>query len=150
MFSFPKGFVYFCVLIKNKRVINNVFVIFLLIRKEKRKFAAMNWVDNIKRILAEKGLKRKDLAAMIGVTHGRVSAILTGDAKISTLERIASALNVPMTELFSDGKERELHDEEYRDTHVHGYIRIGKRIIEVKSMEELEDAVVECHVNYLR
>ena len=56
----------------------------------------------IKDILKEKGLTAVWLASQIGITQPNMSNIVSGKSKpyLDTLERIAAALNVPVTELF--------------------------------------------------
>lgn len=54
----------------------------------------------IKEICREKGIMLKDLAVMIGITEVGLSKSLNGNPNISRLEEIATALGVPVTELF--------------------------------------------------
>ena len=75
---------------------------------------------------------------------------------MSTLTKIADALGMSVTDILSGGEhetqqqEKETFiDDEYKRTHVHGYLRIGDRIVEINSMQELRDAVTACEVNYL-
>jgi len=56
----------------------------------------------IKEVLKEKGLTAVWLASQIEITQPNMSNIVSGKSKpsLDTLERIADALNVPITELF--------------------------------------------------
>ena len=56
----------------------------------------------IKEVLKEKGLTAVWLASQIEITQPNMSNMVSGKSKpsLDTLERIASALNVPVTELF--------------------------------------------------
>jgi len=56
----------------------------------------------IKQILKDKGLTSIWLASQINITQPNMSNIVSGKAKpsLDTLERIASALNVPIVYLF--------------------------------------------------
>lgn len=56
----------------------------------------------IKDLLKEKGISQKDLADKLGITVVGMSKILNGNPKVDTLEKIASALNVEIWELFID------------------------------------------------
>lgn len=56
----------------------------------------------IKELLKEKGISQKDLADKLGITVVGMSKILNGNPKIDTLEKIASALEVEIWELFVD------------------------------------------------
>ena len=56
----------------------------------------------IKEILREKGFTSIWLSSQIGITQPNMSNIVSGKSKpsLETLEKIASALNVPISELF--------------------------------------------------
>jgi len=56
----------------------------------------------IKEVLKEKGLTAVWLASQIEITQPSMSGIMNGKIKpsLDTLERIALALNIPITELF--------------------------------------------------
>ena len=58
----------------------------------------------IKEICAEKGLTQKELAATTGISTTSLSRIITNDQKpsLDTLEKIASALCVGVSDLFGD------------------------------------------------
>lgn len=62
----------------------------------------------IKEIMQEKGITQKKLAEDIGVAEISLSRSLRGNPTLDTLERIATALNVPITELFNAGTNEEL------------------------------------------
>ncbi|MEQ3366243.1 helix-turn-helix domain-containing protein [Parabacteroides distasonis] len=56
----------------------------------------------IKEILKERGITQQDLADMLGVSHQSIKQTLNASSvTTSTLEKIASALEVPMWELFA-------------------------------------------------
>lgn len=59
----------------------------------------------IKEICREKGIMLKDLASMIGITEVGLSKSLNGNPNISRLEEIATALGVPVTDLFDKPKD---------------------------------------------
>lgn len=78
----------------------------------------------VKEICKEKSITLNDLAEKIGVSQPSISGIATGRQKPSfdTLEKLATALNVPVSELFDTpkggvitcphcGKEIKLHPE---------------------------------------
>ena len=54
----------------------------------------------IKEILKEKGILQKELAEKLGITDIALRASLKGNPTIGTLERVSTALNVPISELF--------------------------------------------------
>lgn len=55
----------------------------------------------IKEILAEKGMAMADLAEKAKMQQPAISRAMTGNPTVETLERIASALEVNITELFA-------------------------------------------------
>lgn len=62
-------------------------------------------MNRIKEILKEKGLTQQELADMLGVTRISIVKTLAGNPSQETLERIATALNVPMWQLFASSEE---------------------------------------------
>jgi len=58
--------------------------------------------DNLKRIRTEKGVSQADIAKSLGVSRGFVSNIENGkrNPTLSTISRLAEALNVSTEELF--------------------------------------------------
>lgn len=62
----------------------------------------------IKEIMQKKGITQKKLAEDIGIAEISLSRSLRGNPTLETLEKIATALNVPITELFSTGTNEEL------------------------------------------
>lgn len=58
----------------------------------------------IKEIAKEKKVSISSLASMVGITQPNLSNIVNDKSKpsLETLEKIANALDVPITELFSD------------------------------------------------
>lgn len=63
----------------------------------------------IKEIIKAKGITAKELAAKIGISEGALSLAINGNPTVETLEKIASALGVPVSELFAAPKEGVIH-----------------------------------------
>jgi transcriptional regulator with XRE-family HTH domain len=59
----------------------------------------------IKEIIKAKGITAKELAAKIGISEGALSLAINGNPTVETLEKIASALGVPVSDLFAAPKE---------------------------------------------
>ena len=60
----------------------------------------------IKELLKEKGLTEQELADMVGVSYQSIKQTLNASSvTTSTLEKIATALNVPMWQLFASPEE---------------------------------------------
>lgn len=56
----------------------------------------------IKEICREKGITQKDLAEKIGISAVGLAKAIAGNTTIGTLERVADALGVDITELFAE------------------------------------------------
>ncbi len=60
----------------------------------------------IKDVLKEKGITQQDLADMVGVSYQSIKQTLNASSvTTATLEKIATALNVPMWQLFASPNE---------------------------------------------
>ena len=55
----------------------------------------------IREVIKEKGLKASELASKIGMTESGLNQHINGNPSVKTLEKIANALEVPITELFA-------------------------------------------------
>lgn len=58
----------------------------------------------IKEVIKEKGLSVQDLAEKMGISRVGLSQHINGNPSVEVLDRIASALGVPVTELFEQPK----------------------------------------------
>jgi len=81
--------------------------------------------DNVRRICKEQGKQMKDLAASMGIDPASLTRALNGNARLDTIQKIASALGVSLKTLF-----------EQIDV-VEGYIRVGEKVYQFNSREEL-------------
>lgn len=54
----------------------------------------------VKELLKEKGVTAKELASRLGLSEGALSQSINGNPTLERLEKISSALGVPVTELF--------------------------------------------------
>lgn len=82
--------------------------------------------DNVKRICKEQNKQMKDLAADMGIDPASLTRALNGNARLDTIQKIATALGVSMKSLFEP-----LDD-------VEGFIRIGDKIYQFNSRFELK------------
>ena len=62
----------------------------------------------IKEVIKEKGMTITELADKMGINRVNLSNMVNGNPTVETLTKIATALNVPITELFSAGTNEEL------------------------------------------
>jgi len=58
----------------------------------------------IKEVIKEKGMTVNSLAEKMGINRVGLSQHINGNPSVEVLERIASALDVPVTELFEQPK----------------------------------------------
>jgi transcriptional regulator with XRE-family HTH domain len=74
---------------------------------DEREFVAKEWEGtqpklNVKRVMGLKGVGRNELSTRLGLTPQRVSELIRKqNLSLSSVYNIATALNVPITELFS-------------------------------------------------
>ena len=81
--------------------------------------------DNVRRICKEQGKQMKDLATDMGIDPASLTRALNGNARLDTVQKIATALGVSMKSLFEP-----LDD-------VEGFIRVGERVYQFNSRKEL-------------
>lgn len=62
-------------------------------------------MNRIKEVLKEQGITINELADKMGISRVTLSSQINGTANIVSYERIASALNVPMWQLFASPDE---------------------------------------------
>ena len=81
--------------------------------------------------MESKDIKVSSLAETVGITRANMSNIVNGKStpSLDTLDRIATALNVDITELFKKNDSGE---------DVNGFIRVKGTIYEIHSFDDLE------------
>ena len=84
----------------------------------------------IKDICKQKGLLQKELAEKVGVTDIALRASLKGNPTVSTLEKVANALNVEVWELFTESP---------GESEISGFIKAKGTIYEIKSRQDIEN-----------
>ncbi|KKB59716.1 helix-turn-helix domain-containing protein [Parabacteroides gordonii] len=62
----------------------------------------------IKEVIKEKGMTITELADKMGINRVNLSNMVNGNPTVETLNKIALALNVPVTELFEQPKKDSL------------------------------------------
>ena len=92
----------------------------------------------VKDLIRQKGMTMQQFAEMLGVTRDTLTRNINGNPTLETLERIATALNVPITELFSADTNEELtaliqhKGDFYKATTISGLEKIVEQIKEKK------------------
>lgn len=81
--------------------------------------------DNVRRICKEQGKQMKDLAADMGIDPASLTRALNGNARLDTVQKIATALGVSLKSLFES-----LDD-------VEGFIRIQGNVYQFNCRQEL-------------
>ena len=84
--------------------------------------------ENVKRLCKEQKKQLKDLAAEMGVDPASLNRAMYGNARLDTIEKMATALGVSIKSLFDP----------IDDDTVEGYIKIKGKIYQFNSKEELE------------
>lgn len=65
--------------------------------------------QEFQRILKKKGIKQKDVAAVLGITQQSVSSLMqSASVKTTTLEKIAKAFGIEVSEFFADTERESL------------------------------------------
>lgn len=68
--------------------------------------------------MKEKNVTQKEMADALGITQAAVSAAINGDCRISTLQKIADALNVNIQDLFDlpdiEAEQKKWYDFNFR------------------------------------
>ena len=77
-------------------------------------------------ICKQAGITQKELAERIGLSAVGLSKAINGNPTRDTLEKIANALNVRITELFEE------------PTNINGYIELDGTIHKVSSKEDIK------------
>lgn len=86
---------------------------------------------NVKRLCKEQGKQMKELAFEMGVDPASLTRAVNGNARLDTIEKIASALGVSIKSLFTDNN----------DEAVEGFIKIHGKILQFNNMEELQSII---------
>ena len=81
--------------------------------------------DNVRRLCKEQGKQMKDLASDMGIDPASLTRALNGNARLDTVQKIATALEVSMKSLFEP-----LDD-------VEGFIRVNGKVFQFNSRIEL-------------
>ena len=83
--------------------------------------------ENVKRLCREQKKQLKDLASEMGVAPASLNRAMYGNARLDTIEKMATALGVSIKSLFDP----------IDDDTVEGYIKIKRKIYQFNSLEEL-------------
>ena len=83
--------------------------------------------ENVKRLCKQQKKQLKDLANEMGVDPASLNRAMYGNARLDTIEKMATALGVPVKILF----------EPLNNDEVEGYIKIKGKIYQFNSKEEL-------------
>ena len=87
--------------------------------------------QNVRRICKEQKIQLKELAAKMGIDPAALTRALGGNARLDTMQKMATALGVSMKSLL------EPQDD------VEGFIRIRDRVYQFNSRDELHKLLNE-------
>ena len=93
----------------------------------KNRFMEKVLAENVKKLCKEQKKQLKDLAAEMGVDPASLNRAMYGNARLDTIEKMATALGVSIKSLFDP----------IDDDTIEGYIKIKGRIYQFNSKEEL-------------
>lgn len=85
----------------------------------------------IRRIIKKQGLTTQEVANRMGVTLSALNQSISGNPSVKVLEKIASALNVPVWQLF-------ISPEEIEQNKITALIKYNGQLFEVHTVEELK------------
>lgn len=85
--------------------------------------------ENVKRLCKEQNKQLKDLAADMGIDPANLNRAMYGNARLGTIEKIATALGVSIKSLFTVSNDNE----------VEGYIKVRGKIHQFNSKSELNN-----------
>ena len=88
--------------------------------------------QNVRRICKDRKMQLKELAGKMDVDPAALTRALSGNARLDTMQKIATALGVSMKTLFEP-----LDD-------IEGYIRIKGKVYQFNSRCELEQILGTC------
>lgn len=94
-------------------------------------------MNRIKEILKEQGVTINELADKLGISRVTLSTQINGTANIVSYEKIATALNVPMWQLFASPEEVT------GDNELTALIQHKKDFYKAVTIEELKKIVTE-------
>lgn len=83
--------------------------------------------ENVKRLCKEQNKQLKDLAADMGIDPASLNRAMYGNARLDTIEKIATALGVSIKSLFTVSNDDE----------VEGYIKVRGKIYQSYNRAEL-------------
>jgi transcriptional regulator with XRE-family HTH domain len=93
----------------------------------------------IKELCKERNVSMKQIALNIGIMPENFPKVLNGNPTIETLQKIADALNVHITELFEHPANKELT----------AFIEYKKEIYKADSLEQLKKVVSQIENNMI-
>lgn len=85
----------------------------------------------IKEVIKEKGMTVQTLADKMGINRVGLSNHINGNPSVAILEKIATALEVPIQELFEKEPNRNIN----------GYIEIGTEIFKITSFQDMKNII---------
>ena len=83
--------------------------------------------ENVKRLCKQQKIQLKDLAFEMGIDPASLNRAMYGNARLDTIEKMASALGISIKSLFDP----------IGDDTVEGYIKIKGKIYQFNNREEL-------------
>lgn len=87
----------------------------------------------VKEIIKNKGLTMQEFADNLGITRDTLTRNINGNPTVETLDKIAKALGVDITELFVASK----------NSAINGYIEVDNQLYKINSVSDIEKLLEE-------
>ena len=87
----------------------------------------------VKEIIKNKGLTMQEFADNLGITRDTLTRNINGNPTVETLDKIAKALGVDITELFTASK----------NNIVNGYIEVDSQLYKINSIDDIKKLLSE-------
>lgn len=86
---------------------------------------------NVKRLCKQQGKQLKDLALEMSIDPASLTRALNGNARLDTIEKIASALHVPLKDLFEE------------PTNIDGYVVMNGVLYKINGIKDLRKITID-------
>lgn len=88
----------------------------------------------VKEIIKNKGLTMQEFADNLGITRDTLTRNINGNPTVDTLDKIAKALSVDITELFTASK---------NNNSINGYIEVNNQLYKINSIDDIKKLLTE-------
>ena len=87
----------------------------------------------VKEIIKNKGLTMQEFADNLGITRDTLTRNINGNPTVDTLDKIAKALGVDITELFTTSN----------NSSINGYLEVNNQLYKINSIDDIKKLLSE-------